>query len=450
MPEPLEPLHAFGAASDEFLLFQGRISQVRDGVHVPSAEGRIRLLLRAGSSLRWEVAFDTADEAHWSFWRNVGGSSPVRLSFDLDGLEVVLPAHLSENGKGWVPGSSWPEQADLSMLRADWLNLPSLSDSTRLASVGASHAEWHGRWQIDLGPWSLTLDSRPDLLTVFEEARRERLSAITHHMELKRADLSTFNSDDGIQILDGLQFGLSFALGRWVAPALTMGYDKTGMTKWCDWRPRRADTAARGSQSWWNSARPEDLRAFLELFVLAWISGDQKGTLSFLVGSAIIAGESGFVEQRLGTSLAAIEHLSWVDEVEGRLTEEAKWRKKPSQWRVRRLLDRAHIERKIDGRLLPVLDGWARGHDCHDGAEAITAVRNEVMHPKTEIHSMPDGLVWETSMLTSRYLELLLLHRLRYLGQVRDRTQVTGWAYDSEPVPWIDHMTEDGDGAPLS
>jgi hypothetical protein len=42
----------------------------------------------------------------------------------------------------------------------------------------------------------------------------------------------------------------------------------------------------------------------------------------------------------------------------------------------------------------------------------------------------------EASRLASRYLDLLVLHRLGYTGHIRDRTKITGWDGETKVVPW--------------
>ena len=44
---------------------------------------------------------------------------------------------------------------------------------------------------------------------------------MTHVMAIERADSGAFTAEDIEPVLDALQLGMSFAVGRWVSPAAT-------------------------------------------------------------------------------------------------------------------------------------------------------------------------------------------------------------------------------------
>jgi hypothetical protein len=65
--------------------------------------------------------------------------------------------------------------------------------------------------------------------------------------------------------------------------------------------------------------------------------------------SAILAVESGFIEQRLQTACSALEMLPWVTEVlEGGMDEAKCGYKHDSAWRIPRLLTSAAVDTAFD------------------------------------------------------------------------------------------------------
>jgi len=175
-----------------------------------------------------------------------------------------------------------------------------------------------------------------------------------------------------------------------------------------------------------------------------WDDETEQDVLKFLVTSALAASQRVVVEQRLMTTVAAIEYLSWVDEVLGGRLTEHKWRyKKSSAQRIRRLLDRAQIPVAINVKRTPSLAAFAEDADLTDGPAVIAEIRDAVTHPKDRrrLYGVDNPIV-EASRLSARYLDLLILHRIGYRGYTADRTHVTGWVGESDhQVPWMTRET---------
>lgn len=110
-----------------------------------------------------------------------------------------------------------------------------------------------------------------------------------------------------------------------------------------------------------------------------------------------------------------------------------------SHWRIRRLLRDASVSIALDPAHTPALAEYAREVQLGDGPIAVTRIRDDLTHPKNteDLYTRP-GVVAEASRLVRRYLDLLLLHNLKYEGRVSDRTRIHGWAGESEVVPWVD------------
>jgi len=260
-------------------------------------------------------------------------------------------------------------------------------------------------------------------------------------MEIRQHDDTPFASDDAANVLDALQLGFSFALNRWAAPLLPVGFDGANQPVWSRWGPTHVDTPGRDALAWWNAYRQDDLHLLLTELFARWNDPDERDTLTFAVTRALASGQNAFVEQRLMTSIAGIEGLSWVHEVASGQVDHTKWRNNGAAWRIRRLLNKVQIPIHIDAKNTPALAKFAKDRGLGDGPCALIEVRDELTDPKDRRQLYEtEGLLGEASRLSSRDLDLLILHRLQYQGHVTDRTKLDGWAGDSQtllcPVKW--------------
>lgn len=419
----------FAPPSDVITLYEGPLQLKVDGDLSSERPGTIALVIRSGSNLLWGADLDEAPYEDRQAWRYRSSRPQTSLRLPFHGAVLELGTHLSGDGTGFFGGASTSgdDSTPLVEVIAHWVNLPSLPRGDLLCQEDAdgNWKEWGGRWVLVLGAWEAIIDERPDLAATLREAKRERLYAVTHTMRIRRRDGRAFPAKDAQSLRWGLQVAFSFALGRWAAPLLAVGRDAAGGIAWTEWSPLHVDSPAKAHGQWWAESRPEDLKEFLPLFVNRWLDLDRQPSLRFLATSAIAAGESGFVEQRLMTALAALEHLHWI--THGRDGGSA-------HQRLRSLLSSANVDLNVARGNQRVLAGFAAGSD---GPKVLVDIRNALTHPK-EPHEVykHNGLLGEASRLASRYLDLAFLHHLGYQGNVTDRTRTTGWSGESLPVPW--------------
>lgn|GEM_PF-2339839 len=428
----------FEPPSDVITLYDGPLQLKVDEDLSSERPGKIALVIRSGSNLLWGADLDEAPYVDRRRWRYRSSRPRTSLRLPFHGAMLELETNLSGDGTGFFgsPSTSSDDATMLADFIAHWINLPSLPHGDVLCreEEDGSWTEWGGRWVLALGAWEATIDERPDLLTALREAKRERLYAVTHTMSVRRSDCREFPARDAQSVRWGLQVAFSFALGRWAAPVLAVGRDAAGKVLWTEWSPLHVDSPAKAHGRWWAESRPEDLREFLALFINRWLDPAQQPSLRFLATSAIAAGESGFVEQRLMTALAALEHLHWITYRRDDGT---------ADHRLRRLLSAASVGLDVVQEDQPALARFAAGAD---GPKALVRIRHALTHPKEpqEVY-MHSGLLGEASRLASRYLDLALLRHLGYGGNVTDRTKTTGWSGESRPVPWTPSDERSGD-----
>ena len=76
-----------------------------------------------------------------------------------------------------------------------------------------------------------------------------------------------------------------------------------------------------------------------------------------------------------------------------------------------------------------------RGKKWSDGPDAVTGVRNALVHP-SEKDELPEGAYFEAWQLSMWFLDLVLLRLCGYAGEYANRLALSRWVGQVEPVPW--------------
>jgi hypothetical protein len=136
----------------------------------------------------------------------------------------------------------------------------------------------------------------------------------------------------------------------------------------------------------------------------------------------------------------ALEMLSWVRFVESEpLHSRSKFAGFRAAEKIRLLLSRFHIPLAIPDELQSLL-AQARNNNWETGPEALTMIRNRIVHssPKSreQIRDLSGYSILEAWKLGLWYIELLLLSLFEYQGVYHNRLRRDRNARDVEPVPW--------------
>jgi hypothetical protein len=422
-------------------LFAGEIRRTISGQDI-ATPGRVTLTWKQTAHLAWSVDLDAVtEEIAYQAWHYRPEQGKARIALDFTNtLRAELDVRFHGEGKGWIPGSTIGEEiVRLDHVIAHWVNLPMILPASGLHEHNHdSYRTWSGRWRASFAGWTVTIDARPDHREVYDQAVEAESFVITHTMDLRRSDGTEFTGADAGDILSGLQYALSFAVGHWTCPAMPIGYGPDGEILWSQWFPLHAGRPRRGA-GWWANTRSEDLTALLTSYFSHWMDPAKRELLRHATTAAILAVETGFVEQRLQTAYSALEMLSWVNEVLEGTMDEDKWRYKGSAWRIRRLLDRATADTAFARNNDTLLAQFGKSENMSDAPAALAQVRHRLTHPKnpTDMYRTP-GLVAEASRLACRYLELAILHRIDYRGHIADRTKLGRWIGEADIAPWIE------------
>jgi hypothetical protein len=429
---PLTPIYPFGQPGDPILLHKGRLI-----IDNRAVNGQIEFRLAPQPDIVWR-----ADEA----------SSPaegnILVSVEHSAGPAVLRGRCTKRGTDAVEGSLTTGEigsatAELHRVLVHWLNLPALRSPFPIGDR-ATGSWYTGRWVAEVGDWAIVLDRRPDHKATWEQVRAKGSIAVTHVMEIRRTDDRPFTAPEVQPVLDALHLGMSFALGRWVAPALPVGLDHGGNRVWEHWGARLCTAGAPGTLRWWFEQREWELAQLLNLLVARFADPDQRFGLRFLLSSAVAAAAGGFVEQRIMTAFAALEHLTWTRLVTIGGMSNTRYRDEdfPAHRKLSHLLAEAGITDMLDDDALPALKAVAQrrpAHAARTGPAIAGYVRNMIVHPTgyaEQLYRQHDDLVQQAWFLTQDYLVLLILHHLGYTGSYRRMLKPGGWAGDVEPVPW--------------
>lgn len=432
VPHALEPVYAFGGPGDPVVLHEGPAT-----VDETATDGRIELRLLPRLSVAW-TANRVAGPA-------VG--DPIALGFCTPSGSAETTAHCGSLGPdlgGWIDRVEVGSRTGaLHRVIAHWLNLPSLNGSERICD---ERTGWTctDRWSFVVAGWRITIDQRPGHRDTWRQAKDSASSVLTHVMQVRREDGSTFTADDVDPVLEALRLGFSFALGRWVAPVLPVGFARTGERIWEEWSPLLCTGGQPGSLRWWFPQRAWEMENLLE--GLLAVTGDpaKRFGIRFVVSSSVLAATGGFIEQRIMTAFAALENLSWQRlVVDGPLTAT---QYKSKEWhtakRLTALLDSAAIPIGLDGLPLPGLRAageWLPIEVERTGPGIVTYVRNKIVHPtdpESQLYGRDGDLVTEAWRLTHHYLTLLILNLVEYHGSYQRNLSPGGYEGDVVAVPW--------------
>lgn len=431
---PLAPAYPFNAPGQAVLLYSGPLGSSSEH----EVTGTVSLRCASGLNVTWQLDEGQMKPSELLDFEN----RTISLHLPYAGGEQVITGWGTTHGQldGTTLGS---ETAPLMRVLVHWMNLPAVRSPIVLRQgVGEGWERWTGRWRAVVGDWSLTWDQRPDHQQVWKVIGEDQSIAMTHVMEVRRVDGQEFTAADFQPFQKALHFGVSFALGRWVAPALPVGFNAQDQRVWEEWAPWLCDTGRNSSLAWWFYLRADDLQDLLNQAHAAFADPNRADTIRMLMAMAVQSNQAGFVEQRIMTSFSGLELLSWVVLKLAQGMSNSEYESLRAGGRLRQLLDQANMPTAIDPMLQPALAEFAADESGTDqpldGPAAVARVRNRLVHPKApqdDIYQRK-GLITDTWLLTRHYLNQLILHWIGYTGSYQTFLGQCGWVGDVEPVPW--------------
>jgi hypothetical protein len=278
----------------------------------------------------------------------------------------------------------------------------------------------NGHVQFALGDWQINLAASGNTRAIYDQLRADRGYCITHAGSARRTKLPPASAREVYRLLDELHLLFSLASGSWSCPFLPVSFSRTGAQIWEEWALRNVDTW-KGHFSWFPPTHPDALTSVAAGLHSRWSNPIWTEPIEIAIHLYMETNTHGVAqESSLILGQAALELLSWTYfVVERNLYSPSyfNW-KVPAEERVRKLLKKAKIPTAIPKHLGSLAAGsWS------DGPQAITALRNALVHPPKlggllATSSRARLQAWQ---LTLWYLERSFLWLFGYSGHYCNR-----------------------------
>ncbi len=285
-----------------------------------------------------------------------------------------------------------------------------------------------GSAQLKSDNWLVEFSEVPNLKQLEEELRAEGGYIFTHTGTITRSDANSFSIDEAEHILDGLTLFSSFARGAFCSMAFPSGVNRIGTKIWEKWGTGSV-TPWGYTPSWFDRMHGQHLA---EVFPGFWDKFNDP-TWSNTIREVLYwylrnnsHGSGAGVDGGLILTQAALERLSYI------LLNYSKSGNAAS--RIRDSLSSLGIEIKIPSSCKE-LQSLAKERNWKDGPHALTAVRNNLIHPKQSFERPSSTQYYEAWNLGQNYIELMLLKLFCHKGDYGNRL-AQKWRGEVEPVPW--------------
>jgi hypothetical protein len=433
-PAALVPVYPYGQPAEPIALHEGDIT-----IGDQTEHGVIEYRLSPGAGVRWRFKGDRQIGLRpVTLCLQPATGGPAELSGRCDRSRTTVGDSGSLNS--CVLGSS---DARMDHVVVHWLNAPEVQPDERISDRSAGRDYW-GRWSAEVSGWAVVVDARPDLDEVWERAKQSGSIVMTHTMKVSRSNGDEFTAEEVDPLLDAMQLGMSFAVGRWVSPALPVGFDKSGNRVWEQWFALHCTPGNPGPIRWWTERSRADLIKLLEVLAQRVEDPDEQFSIRFMLSSAVLSAAGGFMEQRIMTGFAALEHLMWRRLVPGTMSERdyKNTTSNPAYKKLKLVLDEAGIPDDVNEPDLPSLYAWVQNQQDPNHRTwhfAACKVRNLIVHPtdsEEKLYKQDEMVIQEAWILTHHYLLLLLLHHLGYDGGYERQVPPGGWSGNVTLVPW--------------
>jgi hypothetical protein len=404
-----------GVTPDQcFVLYEGDVELTQKEQFVEKGDGKIFLSLQPLPALEFELRTGTLNPPIFN------GEAQFSLP-DLDEPVLAFVTSISRN-----------HSTNSTMIGGTILQPIVFNRGSALKAVQFRLINFHVQWSLILEAegWKVSISPSPTLEDTVEHLKPTHGYAITHHAIVERSDGGTFTAEQADDILSVLFYFLSFARGSWVSPILTEGLDDAGSQAWRFWYPYRSDPWETVG-SWFKELWPQPLSKVFPGFVQRWQNTQWRETLR-LVLDWYIESNTQNSETSIIINQAAFELLSWVLLVEDKsILSRDGFDKLFASDKLRLLLSQSNTSLSIDANQV-YLTKLARDSNWQDGPQALTEMRNRMVHPKVSdlgnshrpkaiknILGYPAPARAEAGQLGLWYLEKILLSLFGYTERIR-------------------------------
>jgi hypothetical protein len=294
---------------------------------------------------------------------------------------------------------------------------------------------YHGRIDLSACDWSVVLDQRRDYDDLTRQLKTNGGYALTHVGELSRGDGAPFTPVTAKSILEALHYFFSLALGSFTGPLLPVGYDRHGQPLWAEWSSPTIDQWTPVT-SWSDGLHPDQLVDLFPLFMDKWRDGYWEEVLRIAIQYYRDANRPQPVQRAIAMAQIVLELLAYALLVENlKKLSKKEYNNQSAYLNFMRLLTHLTIPTHIPEDLA-ALSTVAHEEGWNSGPQAVTVLRNSVIHPKRSSRRFENQVWIDAWRLIVWYVELSLLSFFGYKGVYRSRLQRERWVGMVARVPW--------------
>ena len=249
--------------------------------------------------------------------------------------------------------------------------------------------------------------------------------AVTHTGSIECRNGEVFSVQEAENLLKGLQTFLSFAAGSACGLTLVKAVDENGREESLMLGSTHVEPWSENKHSWLpiidgGDSLSEAFPRFWDLFTGEEWNDTIRRSIDWYLNGNIGAMHVGIV-----LAQAALESLSY------RINQK---KIRPEAKALRKALEKHGLRCEIPARC-GALKAVSQQEKWADGPEAITKIRNELIHPESKHAPIPLGALQDARSLGLQYIELMLLKSFRYRGRYVNRLADLGKS-PYENVPW--------------
>lgn len=297
---------------------------------------------------------------------------------------------------------------------------------------GAGGLQRLGRAIFSNADWYIEIQELPNTRSLVKELRAKGGYGITHVGRLTRQDDCAFAISAAERALQELHLFLSFARGLWTPLILPVGYDANGIRIFEEWSSPLG-TPWEPRSSWFDEHHGESLgmlyRGFTTLQHDPQLGKPLAAALYWYLRSNR-AGKGVGVDSGIILSQAALERLSTAYLAKAGLSTGSN-----AADRLRRACRDLKLSTAIPKVASPIYSARRKGV-WSDVPDAITKVRNELVHPTARLNLTLGKVISPTWILAQWYIELFILRLANYRGVYSDRLRAR-WRGEVRNVPWV-------------
>lgn len=286
--------------------------------------------------------------------------------------------------------------------------------------------------------WNVELKSLKTSPRTFETLRETGGYGLTHVGCLRKEDGSSFDGKTAEDMLNALRFFLSFSKGMWCNPCPAVGFDDQENRVWEAWSSPQGHWAK--PSSWFDPHHCDQLVSLFPGFLAKWENESWQEALReviywYLSSNCSTLGRGIGIDAGIILTQAAIERISFEYAVRyKRLIEAEGFKNLRASDKFRLLFSSLHLPIDIPASLSE-LHKFAEQLNWIDAPQAITEIRNSLVHPEHKRRGKFGNLFVSVWNLSQWYLELALLMICDYSGTYGNRLVQT-YVGEVEPVPW--------------